>query len=109
MRTDVLQAVAAAREAHQRVPAVMRRLMKHLDLTDSDIGEALDVKRQTVNSWANGRTKIPAEIEEGFAALFDVPREVLYLSPDEAIRWVLDHPSDLRILRKRCFAMCPAA
>ncbi len=106
----MLQAVAAVREAHLRVPAVMRRLMRHLDLTDADLGEALGgVKRQTVNSWANGRTRIPVEIEGGLATLFDMPREVLYLSPDEAIRWVLDHPSDLRIVRKRCLAFCPAA
>lgn len=94
-KADVLQAVTAAREAHERVPAVLRRLMRYFDVTDSQIADALGVKRQTVNGWANGRTKIPAHMEAGIAAAFGLPREVIYLTPDDVIRWVLDHPSDL--------------
>lgn len=100
----MLQAVAAAKEARQQVPAVLRRLMRYYDLTDGDIAAAFGVSRQTVNAWANARTRIPEEYETGLAAYFEVPKEVLYSTPDEALRWVLDHPSDLRILRKRCLA-----
>jgi plasmid maintenance system antidote protein VapI len=103
-RSDVKQAVAAAKEARQQVPAVLRRLMRYFDLTDGDVAAAFDVSRQTVNAWANARTRIPEEIETGLAAYFGMPKEVLYSSPDDAIRWVLDHPSDLRIRQKRCIA-----
>lgn len=100
----MLQAVAAAREARRHAPAVLRRLMRHFDLTDGDLADAFGVSRQTVNAWANGRTRIPEEIETGLSAYFMVPKEVLHSSPDDALRWVLDHPSDLRILKKRCLA-----
>ena len=71
---------------------VLRRLARYYEVTDLQLALALDVSRQTVNSWVNGRTRIPDEIEAGLAAFFGVPREVLYLSPDDALRWVLDHP-----------------
>lgn len=100
----MLQAVAAAKHARQQVPAVLRRLMRYFDLTDGEIAAAFGVSRQTVNAWANGRTRIPEEIETGLAAYFGMPKEVLYSTPDQAIRWVLDHPSDLLIRAKRCFA-----
>ncbi len=74
------------------MPSVVRRLARYYDVTDLHIASTLGVSRQTVNSWVNGRTRIPDEIEAGLAAFFGVPREVLHLSPDEALRWVLDHP-----------------
>lgn len=76
--------------------------MRYQGVTDGQVAEALGVgvSRQTVNGWANGRTKIPIEMEDGLAVLFDVPKEVMHLTPDAAVRWVLDHPSDLRISGK---------
>ena len=66
--------------------------MRYFDVTDGQLGLALEVKRQTVNSWINGRTRIPDEFEKGIAAYFGVEEAVLRMEPDDALRWVLAHP-----------------
>jgi transcriptional regulator with XRE-family HTH domain len=86
--------VAAAREDHERAAKVVRRLARYYEITDLQLASALNVSRQTLNSWVNGRSRMPDEIEAGLAVFFGVPRDVLYRTPDDALRWVLDHPLD---------------
>ena len=95
-RPEVLEAVAQAREARLRVRPVLRRLMRHFELTDRALADAFGISRQAMNYRINGRTTIPPEEVAGFAAFFGVPEQVMYLTPDEALRWVLDHPDEVR-------------
>jgi hypothetical protein len=104
----VKERVTTATSSAENVPLVLRRLKNYCDVTDAEIAEATGIPRSTVRSKMGGA---PCTVKDlaAFAAYFDVPMAVFVMSPDEALRWVLDHPSDLRILRKRCFQMCPAA
>lgn len=87
--------MTSAREARQRVRRVIRKLMRHWDLHDADLADAFGVSRQAMNYRLTGRTAIAPEEEAGFAAFFGVPTAVLYLPPDDALRWVLDHPEEV--------------
>jgi Zn-dependent peptidase ImmA (M78 family) len=89
---DVLSAMRAEREALLRVRPAVRKLMKYWDLTDSDLAAAFGVSRQAINYRINGRTVIHEDDAAGFAAYFRVPKEILRMAPDDALRYVLDHP-----------------
>lgn len=69
--------------------------MRYFELTDAHLAEAFGISRQAMNYRINGRTVISDDDLAGFAAFFGVPKEVLYLSPDDVIRWVLDHPHNI--------------
>jgi len=88
----VLEAIEGARQARRQVPIVVRRLMRHFDVTDRHLAEAFGLSRQAINQRVNGKTPIRPEEEDGFAAFFGLPAEVLRLAADDALRWVLDHP-----------------
>ena len=68
-----------------------------------------------MSSRLNGKTVIRSEELAGLAHYFGVPVLVFYLEPDEALRWVLDHPehrpawllSHLDKSRKSCSGLHP--
>lgn len=97
----VKERVQTATTSAENVPAVLRRLKNYCEVTDVEIAEATGIPRSTVRSKMQGA---PCTVRDlaAFAAFFDVPLGVFVMSPDDALRWVLDHPSDLRIQRKRC-------
>lgn len=80
------------REAFLRVRATVRRLMRHWEITDKDLARAFGMSRQAINYRINGRTTIHEDDAAGFAAYFRVPKAVLQMAPNDALRWVLDHP-----------------
>ncbi len=93
---DVREAVENARLARQRLPRTIRALMRLYDVTDQEVADAFGFgSRQALNNRLTGRTAIAPEEEEGFARFFGVERHVLYMEPEDAMRWALDHPSDL--------------
>ena len=101
---QVEQAMNGVRGQWANVVPSLRALKRHCGVTDQDIAEVLGLTRQTVQNRFAGKTAIAPWELAGLAAFFDIPEEILFDGPDEAIRFVLDHPSDVR-LRNRCFAM----
>lgn len=108
-------ALIAIERAKRTVPRVIRRLALHYDVTASDLAEQLGVTRAAVSSRLNGKTVIRSEELAGLAHYFGVPILVFYLEPDEALRWVLDHPehrpewlpSEQAKTRKSCYPLVP--
>ena len=103
-QVQVDQAMSGVKGQWANVVPALRALKRHCGVTDQDIAEVLGLTRQTVQNRFAGKTAIAPWELAGLAAFFDLPEAVLFDGPDEAIRWVLDHPSDVR-LRNRCFAM----
>lgn len=100
----VSQAIGLARGRWSNVAPSLRALKRHTGATDQEIADLLGLSRQTLQNRFSGKAAIAPWELEGLAAFFDVPVEVIFDGPDASVRWVLDHPSDLR-LRNRCFAM----
>jgi transcriptional regulator with XRE-family HTH domain len=84
------------------VPATLRALKRFCGLTDQQIADAADMRRSTLHNRQSGLSPATAdELGRIAADVYDVPIFVLFLPPDEAIRWVLDHPSEQRKRIKR--------
>ena len=104
----VKERVDTAMTSAANVPGVLRRLKSYCEVTDMEIAEATGIPRSTVRSKMHGAPCVTRDLQ-AFAAYFDVPLSVLVMTPDDALRWVLDHPSDLRIVKKRCYVQVPVA
>lgn len=88
-----LDAMRKARtSAKMGVPSVLRQLMTYKRLRMYHLAAALEVEPQSMSARLNGKTVIKQEELAALAVLFEVPVGVFYMSPDEALRWVLDHP-----------------
>ncbi len=70
-------------------------LARYLYRPRQDLARQLGVSRQAVYTWLGGERVPEMAVVEGIAVVLGVPRHVLDLSPQEAIRWCLDHPDDL--------------
>lgn len=73
------------------VPGTLRRLKAYYGLTDREIALASGMKRSTVQSRMAGSDTTATELDK-LAQALHVPVVVLFMRPDEALRWVLDHP-----------------
>lgn len=91
--TDTMLDLRDHREATAaRVKATLRALRSHFRVSDQALATLTGTKRATINSWISGDTKNTAESIGLFAWAFQVPEYVILLGPDEAVRWVIDHP-----------------
>lgn len=70
--------------------------MAYTGLRTKDIAWALDLTPPAISARLTGSTVIKQEELWALAFLFDVPSDVLYLAPDDALRYVIDHPSERR-------------
>lgn len=87
-------ALEAMKDAKRRVPAVIRQLMSYRGVKTYQIAQAIGVAPSAVSARLGGGTVIKQEEMEAIAVILGVPVAVLYLTPDAALRWVLDHPSE---------------
>lgn len=107
-------ALEAMRRAKTGVPSVIRQLMAYKGLRAYHLAAALGVEPTSMSARLNGKTVIKQEELAALAVLFDVPIAVFYLSPDDALRWVLDHPPEpgnereQGITRKPCSGVAAA-
>lgn len=82
----------------ERMASTPRRLRRTLhliksyrEMSDDSISQLLGMTRSKVNSYISGPTKLTAEMMAAFAWVFRVPEQILWLDPDDALRWVLDN------------------
>ena len=52
----------------------------------------MGMTRQAIYNRLHGTAGFKSEEMAGLAVLFGVPTGVLSMAPDDALRWVLDHP-----------------
>lgn len=84
--------LTAQEGARQGVPRVLRQLMAYSGVTGGQLARAFGMSRQAMSLRITGKQRFGADEIAGLAACFGVPVQVFYLSPDEALRWVIDHP-----------------
>lgn len=82
---------AAHEEALARVPAALTTLKQYHQLSNRAIGDSMGEPMHFVQERMSGHTKCSAAELRMFAVFFQVPMDVLYLEPDDALRWVLEH------------------
>ena len=88
----ITEQLAAADDAASNVPGTLGRLMAYYGLRDTGLAELARMARSTVRTRRTGEQQCTASDLAKFAAIFGVPVLVFYLAPDEALRWVIDHP-----------------
>ena len=74
------------------VPATLRQFRNYWGTNDAELARLTGIKRTTLANKMKGVGSFaPGEVQ-ALAALFGVPLDVLYMTPQDALRWVLDHP-----------------
>lgn len=74
------------------VPATLRQFRNYWGTNDAELARLTGIKRTTLANKMKGVGSFsPGEVQ-ALAALFGVPLDVLYMPPQDALRWVLDHP-----------------
>lgn len=84
-------------EALARVPTALRALRAHSEVNNGQIAAAIGKDRNWVQERIAGDRACKVDDLARFAHAFDVPIDVLFRDRGEVLRYVLDHPSDLRI------------
>ena len=59
---------------------ILRELRLEKDITQEDLGKALNVSKQTVNNWGNNRRKCDSDTLFKLAKFFDVTVDYLFVS-----------------------------
>jgi hypothetical protein len=91
---EIRQAILAAQERWAAMRYTIRELARFLGVTETTLGLRMGLSRQTISSRMLGISQMQAGEPEGFALALGVPRAVLDLSPDDAVRWWLDQPGN---------------
>jgi hypothetical protein len=87
---EVIDAMA---EARTRVPKTVEKVLGYYSLTGADVSRVLGLNPQTVHNKLSGRSAFRHEEIVGLARWLATPIDVLLrLEPDDALRWVIDHP-----------------
>lgn len=89
---DVSEMVEEARRRYDNTRRAVSGLIAYLGMPQAALARAMGMSRQTLSSRLSGTSEIKGWERDGLAALLGVPVEVLGLDPDDALRWVLDHP-----------------
>jgi len=81
------------------------KVARFLNWTTSALADQMGMTRPTITSRLKGTTNMERWELPGFAAVLGVPVEVLELTPNDAVRWVLDNGTVN--LRNTCYATSP--
>lgn len=67
-------------------------LRRHCGLTTKGLAYMAGIKRSTLHTRIAGADATTGELHR-LAQVFAIPITVLFIEPDLALRWVLDHPA----------------
>lgn len=80
-----------AGQARRQIAATLSAVKAHRGLTDDDIGHRIGRTGQSVSAYMTGRTGINGEMMVLLARALGIEAQVLFLTPNEAIQWILDN------------------
>lgn len=83
----------------ERARLVLDALKRHRDLTDEEVGSRSGLSRIEVIKRRRGDTAIKVDDAARLAVALGVHPVVFFMEPAEAIRWALDHDSNVRPIR----------
>ncbi len=95
MTIDIKEMAAAVDEGRQQWEeqrTTVRQVLRYLGASQSEIAEGLGLTRQSLNGRLMGRIQFNPWELDAIAKGLGIPRKVLNGSPEDAIRWLLDHP-----------------
>jgi len=102
---EIQQAMMAADRA---VPRALTMVRDAYGLKNGDIAVLMGVPIDWVQTRLSGRTKIDHRALAGFCAAFEIEPHVAYWTERSSIlRYLADHPSDLRNRETRCISDSP--
>lgn len=84
-----------------QVAEVLRALKAYRRLTDGQIGAQIGRSPQSVNNYLSGTTHVDAGMMGQLAEVFGVEPAVLFMTPDKALRWVLDNSPNVAPKKRR--------
>lgn len=94
---SAIQVMEERREWWARRSATIEKMARFLNVSKTALAERSGMTRQTLVGRLTGQTKLePWELPQ-IAVGLGVPEEVLWKDPDDAVRWVLDHPDQVKI------------
>lgn len=82
-------------EARSVVPATVRRLKEYYGDSVNELAELVGLERRTLSARLHEDIGFRQEEVYGLAFAFGVPMQVLYLNPDDALRFVMDHKAEI--------------
>lgn len=80
-----------------QVPVVLRKLLRHYGLTQGGAAVMMGKSTSWMQERVSGRTACSHVDLAGLSRLLGVPVDLFYRDPNEAVRYAIDHPSDLLI------------
>lgn len=101
----LMDVTTAMDTAADTVRLVLRAVKRHLGLTDEQLGAAIGKKGHYVQEriGKNAAVGFSAADLRGFSLVLDIPSDVLLnATPEEAVRYLLDHPSEQRMQGHSC-------
>lgn len=89
------------------MPLTLLKLKYWYGTTDEELSDVTGIKRRSVANKLRGLTPCTAAEALAFARAFGIDLEVLYMTPVEAMRWVLDNQETIEarsLIRSRCLS-----
>jgi transcriptional regulator with XRE-family HTH domain len=93
--------MVAVTEERMRSAAVLRQLKAYRDVSDGDLALAIGMSRSGIAGYMSAKTALDVDRMHGFARALDVEPVVFLMSPDEALRWTLEHRPNGERLKSR--------
>jgi transcriptional regulator with XRE-family HTH domain len=95
----------------RRSAVVLRQLKTYRELSDTDLAVVVGLSRSAVAGYMTAKTAMDVDKMHRFAQALDVEPIVFLMTPDEALRWTLEHRPNGESLevRSRCFSVTTLA
>jgi hypothetical protein len=88
---SILQAIKNEQARWEMMRLTNSDLAHHLRISETRLAQVTGLSRPAVSNRLRGETNILPWEAVGFAHALGVPRDILDLSPTEALQWVLDN------------------
>jgi transcriptional regulator with XRE-family HTH domain len=88
-------------QERRRSAVVLRQLKGYRELTDTDLAVQVGISRSAVAGYMTAKPAMDIDKMHRFARALDVEPVVFLMSPDEALRWTLEHRPNGESLESR--------